>query len=633
MKNNLIFILIITFLFLGGCGEKTSTTSSNENATTNNTTNQNITTASLRFSNTNTTFSVGEAVEITVANIKLTEKTYQAFFDEYGDSLAATTPNNNLVILLPKLTAGKHTVTIRINNQSYDLNFTVAESKPIANPKVYINSLVSDVKTELESLKKTNNNADIQAELSSLQQQLTQQATSIASLSESDAAYLAQVLSVNLAESTASKPDLVSCNALFAVVVRDHLVINQLIRSFVFGTASTLINPIFGAIVTGYNLAKFITRVNAVLETQSQLIAQCLDTTDFFVEEDNTAAKNSISSASKMAAKSLNLNFDDGVTKNFYIYENKSLSDTIALKLNAIYTLIKSITAYLPSNWTKSLVPPSLTKTALTSSLSNYSLNAISNALIEGQVINSGSQLGLNFAFKTSSTSNKPITFTFTLVNKDYPNLKKIYTATLNPINLTGFWEGTFHYTSCITPGYIGAGDPCAYALIELADRSGGGYYGANAIYARLGSTEANNIRIQHRFNQDICSSVSGVDLLIANSWSKTYSLKGVFFNNDKNITLIFTVEQRTPSKISGIFSGNFIYPAYPDNTTEGKGYVTGEWELMPRADSFPKCLTNSKDFCATDGNAWTELWNNMETCDWKSPYEASRPNEWLVLP
>ena len=364
MKNNLIFILIITFLFLGGCGEKTSTTSSNENATTNNTTNQNITTASLRFSNTNTTFSVGEAVEITVANIKLTEKTYQAFFDEYGDSLAATTPNNNLVILLPKLTAGKHTVTIRINNQSYDLNFTVAVSKPIANPKVYINSLVSDVKTELESLKKTNNNSDIQAELSSLQQQLTQQATSIASLSENDAAYLAQVLSVNSAESTASKPDLASCNALFAVVVRDHLVINQLIRSFVFGTASTLINPIFGAIVTGYNLAKFITRVNAVLETQSQLIAQCLDTTDFFVEEDNTAAKNSISSASKMAAKSLNLNFDDGVTKNFYIYENRSLSDTIALKLNAIYTLIKSVTAYLPSNWTKSLVPPSLTKKA-----------------------------------------------------------------------------------------------------------------------------------------------------------------------------------------------------------------------------------------------------------------------------
>ena len=191
--------------------------------------------------------------------MSLTEKTYEAFYDTYGTSQAVTSPDGNLVILLPPLAQGNHVVTIRIANQSYDLNFSVRASEVIVNPKSYINSLLSDASEELESFKSTTKDYNVQLEITSLQQQLTQQFALISSLNETDAANLAQILKVNSSDLPSNRPDVDSCNALDSVMFNNQLAINRLIRLAIGASAgATLINPLFGVAVALYTTSKLI---------------------------------------------------------------------------------------------------------------------------------------------------------------------------------------------------------------------------------------------------------------------------------------------------------------------------------------------------------------------------------------
>lgn len=165
--------------------------------------------------------------------------------------------------------------------------------------------------------------------------------------------------------------------------------------------------------------------------------------------------------------------------------------------------------------------------------------------------------------------------------------------------------------------------------------------------FARIGSTEENNIRIGHRFNTDICSSVSNIDIGSVNTWSTTRGLRGIFFAADDNITINFNVTSRTDLLILGTFSGEFTYPVYINNKQERQngGRVIGVWQLKPRSEglpnggAFPKCVTNTYDYCRSNGIAYSYnriLSNNaLDTglCDWKSEFNNSRPGEWLGLP
>lgn len=193
-----------------------------------------------------------------------------------------------------------------------------------------------------------------------------------------------------------------------------------------------------------------------------------------------------------------------------------------------------------------------------------------------------------------------------------------------------GFWQGSYTLTGCIAPGYVGSGNPCAYVVISLALGAGGSYSGADGLYARLGTSESNNIRIEHEFDEEMCSATTG-DIATANTFSDTYAMTGVLLGDAESTTLVFTITSRLPTTISGTFSASFNYPIA--NNGVAVGTATGTWTLVPRTTSFPKCLTNGADLCTASGANFDYDTSYPGSCTWIDPSLPAPPGEWQGLP
>lgn len=213
-------------------------------------------------------------------------------------------------------------------------------------------------------------------------------------------------------------------------------------------------------------------------------------------------------------------------------------------------------------------------------------------------------------------------------------------TLTIGRSDLSGFWGGTYRYTTCTTPGYVGSGDPCAYVLVQVVTGSAGQYTGPKGLYARLGSKESNNIRYEQAFNAEICSASSGIDLASEDSWMQTVDLANVFFANSSNGTVVFSVKKRLPTEISGTFSGSFDYPIAgpipggPNGVSHGT--LSGEWSMAPLSQAFPKCITGGAAYCSTFGKGYNyadpSAPGTGNECPWHFPSEPAPPGQWQGL-
>jgi len=214
-------------------------------------------------------------------------------------------------------------------------------------------------------------------------------------------------------------------------------------------------------------------------------------------------------------------------------------------------------------------------------------------------------------------------------------------------VEMGQFWEGSYTYTKCtVPPDYVGL-LPCAYVLVSLA--YGPSYGGPLGLYARTGTNEENNIRIDHDWSgAEWCQAQSGIDLGKINSWNINFPN-----NNTYTVSLVpltFTVTNRSSSLISGVFAGSFEVFVQGDEVVPGNiggigtGQIEGVWSLHPRSKSFPKCLTNGAEFCVAGDyayNATTRSIGDKGSCDWQDAsimygginYSQGRPGEWSGLP
>lgn len=454
MKNIWSILLLLSFLlFLSGCGNSTNNSSTVPNPTisTSSPATENII-ASLKFEDANPVFLPGQSIKIIVSNIKLTEKTYTAFYNNYGESYAVTNANNSLLLLLPNLAVGSHIVTLTINNSRYDLPFTIKASTPIPQAKAYTTSFISTIDKNLQNLaSEYSNNSEVQQQIQKLRQQLAQYFATLSSLSAKDIDYLARIIQSNLDVNTLAIPTtqgrgLASkissdCAANQSWLDRNEILINRLAASVAIGAVIAELFPVSAPpllIAGGIAAGVYYALGPTMLKKKQQIEQECLEltSTDLIDFSDIT---NELSPRPSRAAKNANLNFDDNMTKTYALQGTYKIPDKIVMGFKNIYNSMLKVKLLIPQSWLNDLANLITTKTKLLDNTEGFKVGAISSSSITGIASAANQQVLLTFWFKNAVKPVEAVPFSFNLINPEDSQLTKSYQATLNPMN-SGRW-------------------------------------------------------------------------------------------------------------------------------------------------------------------------------------------------